>query len=475
MGEETESPPFGDLGGYTVIREGGREGIIGRGGSGNVYIARHKEDPETYVALKLIPVDPDNPLAMREVAAARHSRDLAPSPYLIQILDSDLTSCKSWFWYTMPLADDRPGRSDVSVETYEPQTLARRLARMEADPVWADECLEIAQRICAGIAALEARAHAHLDLKPGNILYRDHAVEIADIGLMTTRKKEIPRVSNPYYAFYGTHHADDTNRNLMDLSALGALMVQLLTRSTEPPMALLKPPSPPPGEPNEELWHTLFHLATLVQNDRKESFRTVREMADALEALARGKYEPASRLPAVHPLRVAILFVVGTLTALYLIYRSASNGEGESRPAPKPAPIVIPPMVTSSPAPLEQVQIRGAFAVAAYQDHILISGGGSRSGDTVDHVYAFNPELNQYTLLKAMPKARRSHRMAVVGHQAFVLGGRLALKPVMAVKAFDVKTGTWSEKASMKTARQYFSCAVLNGEIYVFGGGYEGR
>ncbi|MEM7394796.1 MAG: protein kinase, partial [Verrucomicrobiota bacterium] len=439
--------PFEDLGNYVVFREGKRQGVIGRGGSGNVYIARHRdqqgqENPRDYVALKLIRINAENALGIREAAAVKHYQALPPSPYLIHILDSDITPCESHYWYTMPLADDADESSDIHLETYVPKTLSTRMA---ARPIPARECLEIGQRICEGILALEARAHAHLDLKPSNIIYIDNVVRIADIGLITTRQNQSPLINNPYYLFYGDFFADETQQNLMDLSALGALLHQLLNRSERPPRVLLKPGAPPSDEPDPGVWHALHHIASRAHNDNPRSFKTVREMADALEALARGKYVIAQKVSLRKRLAlVSALLLVVSLVALLIDRASTRPGIGPvADPIPKPD-------VT---AELPFKKWRDVVATP-YKDLILLSGGGYDFHEGLNIFYAYDPARDTYLDLGPLPDARLRHGLLPVGDTIYLFGGQGSAQPkihndLASTLRYDPATDTYREGRPM--------------------------
>ncbi|MEM7395316.1 MAG: protein kinase, partial [Verrucomicrobiota bacterium] len=426
--EDVGDGPPDAIGGFVMLQRDGRNLRIGEGGSGSVYIAEPagKGEPAAQVALKIIPLQSDNKLAAREVESVRQYKDLVPSPYLIPVLDHGTSEDQRFFWYTMPLADDASGPEGLAAGTYEPMTLAKRIAGQDREPIHAREALEIGHRICAGIAALEARGHAHLDLKPENILYKHDVVQIADMGLISRKTQENPGVINPYYSFFGGQNASESFL-LQDLSALGAILHQLLIRSDEPPWLLLKPDAAPSDEPDVEIWHGLFDIASRSHMGEEKSFKTVGEVVGALEALAQGKYtvEKQDTARPFHHRALMVLTPILLLVVAFLIGR-AMKGEGPEQPPVSEEETIEP---TPSPAGKEVKDAAFSFdgwerfAVVPYRDKILLSGGWYKDRKGVlSAFYAYDPSSKSYTRLPPMPKGRKAHQMVIVGDDVYILG-----------------------------------------------------
>jgi N-acetylneuraminic acid mutarotase len=78
-----------------------------------------------------------------------------------------------------------------------------------------------------------------------------------------------------------------------------------------------------------------------------------------------------------------------------------------------------------------------------------------------------------WTECQPMPTPRFSHTASVVDGRIYVIGGGGLAKrgPYLSiVEVYDPKTGSWSRKADMPTARHGHAASVVNGRIYVVGG-----
>ncbi len=143
------------------------EGLIGEGGMGRVYRARHVRLNHT-VALKVLfnAASPETAarfeLEAQLMARVRH-------PNVVSILDYGIVS---------------GGLPCIAMEYVEGEPLDTRLARRGALP-W-NEALEIIIRILSGLEAIHAASILHRDLKPGNVLVIDGEVEtckLLDFGI----------------------------------------------------------------------------------------------------------------------------------------------------------------------------------------------------------------------------------------------------------------------------------------------------
>ncbi len=103
----------------------------------------------------------------------------------------------------------------------------------------------------------------------------------------------------------------------------------------------------------------------------------------------------------------------------------------------------------------------------------IVDGFQNYAGPNNDsnNVYIYNPASNVWTTTKH-DIGRIDHQVAVVNGKLYIIGGRENNGRTMTptVEMYDPNTNTWVRKASMNTARAYFSVEVVNGKIYAFGG-----
>ncbi len=102
----------------------------------------------------------------------------------------------------------------------------------------------------------------------------------------------------------------------------------------------------------------------------------------------------------------------------------------------------------------------------------------------INNVWEYDPAGDSWKALASMPSKRGSAVAATVNGKIYVIGGA-ALHPGSSESAvqptrphrsvdtgeeYDPKTDTWSERASMPTARNHAAVGVVNNKIYVIGG-----
>jgi serine/threonine-protein kinase len=141
-------------------------GFLGRGGMGEVYRAFDLK-LDQIVALKFLPAaaSADARLLERFRAEVRLARQV-----------SHRNACR------VHDIGDADGAAFISMEYVDGDTLANLLKQIGRLP--GDKALEIARKLCAGLAAAHERGVLHRDLKPGNIMLdRQGQVRIMDFGL----------------------------------------------------------------------------------------------------------------------------------------------------------------------------------------------------------------------------------------------------------------------------------------------------
>ncbi|HEV2448014.1 MAG TPA: serine/threonine-protein kinase, partial [Candidatus Sulfopaludibacter sp.] len=196
---------------------GGRYRIIallGRGGMGEVYRATDLTLGQS-VALKFLPEEAarDQRLLERFHGEVRIARQVS-HPNVCRVYDIGQAG----------------GAPFISMEYVDGEDLASLLTRIGRLP--ADKALEIARKICAGLAAAHDRGIIHRDLKPQNIMLNKRGeVIIMDFGLAaiaSTLGAADARSGTPaYMAPEQLKGAEVTARS--DIYALGLVLYELFT------------------------------------------------------------------------------------------------------------------------------------------------------------------------------------------------------------------------------------------------------
>jgi N-acetylneuraminic acid mutarotase len=107
----------------------------------------------------------------------------------------------------------------------------------------------------------------------------------------------------------------------------------------------------------------------------------------------------------------------------------------------------------------------------------LIGGEFSRTGLAnqgifLDTVYAFDPATATWTQKASMPTARSAGGAAVIDGKIYVAGGRPPQGFDFAV--YDPATDTWTALPPLPTQRNHLTVGALNGKVYVVGGRFGG-
>ncbi len=171
--------------------------VIGRGGFGEVWIARNRATGQLR-AVKLIPRARDgraNPAGREAVSLALLDPTLRRQhPNLLTIHHVGQTP--GYLFYVMDLADDAAAPPALDPATYRPDTLDRRLAH---GPLPSSEALECARQLLSGLAILHGSGMVHRDVKPANCLFVGGALKLADFGLLAEADEAVSRLGTEKY------------------------------------------------------------------------------------------------------------------------------------------------------------------------------------------------------------------------------------------------------------------------------------
>ena len=299
-------PPF-QVGAYLVLEK------IDTGGMGVVYLACNAHAPEQRVALKMMRNVLASEAALRLFGREILATVLAEHPNIVRVFHVGEYSGR--LYYTMQLCDS---------------SLARRMEDFR-DPRAAVTLMEVVAR---AVQYAHDRGVLHLDLKPANILLdRDRRPHIADFGLARVLGAPVSGVSEsgdapelgarggrsapptplgvggtPPYMAPEQMHGDVTTAS--DIHSLGVILCELLTGSADPLSR---------DAAVRRLERDLAAICrACVRADRKQRYRSARELANDLARWSRG--EPVSVGPKLSWRRVWHLAVRQKLTAALLAF-----------------------------------------------------------------------------------------------------------------------------------------------------------
>ncbi len=115
---------------------------------------------------------------------------------------------------------------------------------------------------------------------------------------------------------------------------------------------------------------------------------------------------------------------------------------------------------------------------------IYIIGGiaGNREEWRLDIVDIYDPATDTWAKAKSMNHARSVASVSVVDGKIYAMGGngwpQIPNHPgpfLSSIEVYDPKTNRWTEKTEMPTPKSGHTASVINGKIYVIGGGFRGN
>ena len=206
--------------------------VLGQGGMGIVYRARHR-NLDRMVALKVLP-----PEAAREPSFperfTREARTLARlhHPHIVGVHDFGETG--GLYWLVMEYVDGPNLRQVIREGSLEPK-----------------QALAIVPQVCDALQYAHDQGIVHRDIKPENILLdREGQVKIADFGLARivqrapvdlTLTREGQVLGTLHYMAPEQYRSPDTVDHRADIYSLGVVFYEMLTG--ELPMGVFPPPS----------------------------------------------------------------------------------------------------------------------------------------------------------------------------------------------------------------------------------------
>ncbi len=264
------------------------EALIGQGGVGRVYRARHRELGRWFAIKVLRRELSDDPEIRQRFLREAETASSVVHPGIVQIID----------WGYLP-----DGRPFFVMELLEGSSLRNVLERRGRLPP--ARAIDIARRIAEALAAAHRAGIVHRDLKPDNVqLAPDGGVKLLDFGLAIA-VDSLAQQGRSSVAFGTPHYmspeqaAGDPVDGRADVYALGVVLYEMLTgrvpfdaptqagvlgqqRAAEP-----LPPSRAPGvtTPLGELEVVVLRCLAKHPDER---FRSLGELVSALEAARLG-------------------------------------------------------------------------------------------------------------------------------------------------------------------------------------------
>ena len=123
---------------------------------------------------------------------------------------------------------------------------------------------------------------------------------------------------------------------------------------------------------------------------------------------------------------------------------------------------------------------RGVSAVSVVDGKIYVIGGvgwpqiPNHPGPPLSSVEVYDPKNNRWTEIAEMPTSKALHTASVIDGKIYVIGGGFwdndRFIYLSTVEIYDPETDGWTREPDMPTRRSGHRTEVVNGNIYIFGG-----
>ena len=128
---------------------------------------------------------------------------------------------------------------------------------------------------------------------------------------------------------------------------------------------------------------------------------------------------------------------------------------------------------------------RCSAAISVVHGEIYAMGGigwpnRDQSGQYLSNVYlssveVFNPKTNQWHEKTEMSVPKADHSTSVINGKIYVMGGYLKegkkYKTLSTIEIYDPATDHWTQESDMLIGKSGHATEVVDGHIYIFGGG----
>jgi N-acetylneuraminic acid mutarotase len=110
-----------------------------------------------------------------------------------------------------------------------------------------------------------------------------------------------------------------------------------------------------------------------------------------------------------------------------------------------------------------------------HRERFYLIGGGTPGIGTSDELLSYDPQANDWTVLRRIPLPREAHGVATALERVCAIGGRLAASgnfntPYADVSCYDPATDTWAPAPALPRPLQEVAAVSVNGTIVAVGG-----
>ena len=124
--------------------------------------------------------------------------------------------------------------------------------------------------------------------------------------------------------------------------------------------------------------------------------------------------------------------------------------------------------------------VRSGAAISVVDGKIYAMGGTGwpqipfHPGPFLSSVEVFNPKTNQWRDIAEMSEPKSGHSASVIDGKIYVIGGGFRgnglYTHLSTIEIYDPETDRWTREPDMPMSKSGHTVEVINGEIYIFGG-----
>ena len=352
--------------------------MIGRGGYGEVYLARAKDG--SFFAVKVVyrvSFDDQRPYE-REYEGIRYFEPVSKlSESQLQILRVGRRDEAGYFYYIMEAADDVAASRQIHPETYIPRTLKSEM-QQHGGRIPVRACCEIGLALAAALENLHSHRLVHRDIKPANIIFVHGNAKLADPGLVAAADQSLTCVGTEGYI-----PPEGPGSPRADIYALGMVLYEAFTGFHRQDFPQL--PEDLADWPEHALALNLNKIVTRAcQANLRRRYQSAREVRRDLDRLVEWCKPPVAagtphRTRRWQPAFAAVILLAAAVGVLWFRHQPAmpkeesSVAHGSSQPmavAPvaRPAGSVVPP-ITATP-----MAVKGADSAPTAELQTLLTG-----------------------------------------------------------------------------------------------------
>jgi serine/threonine protein kinase len=286
-------------------------GIIGRGGYGEIWLARSLTGALRAVKVVYRDTFESDRTFNREFEGMSAFEPISRAhDGFVDILHVGRSVAGGFFYYVMELADDQESGPEIEITRYSPKTLKTEVGH--ALPV--EECLRIGSLLAEALGALHREGLAHRDIKPSNIIFVRGIPKLADIGLVATSGQR---------SFVGTEGyvpPEGPGTPQADLFSLGKVLYEISMGKDRLDFPELSS-NLDEREDKDRLLQLNEVLLKACAHQPARRYETADSLRHDLARIAAGKTSRARPLRFAVPLAMALLLAVAALAIYFFSTR----------------------------------------------------------------------------------------------------------------------------------------------------------